>query len=36
MSVKELRKRLKSYGVQFSGSTKFDLILNILDTVYDA
>jgi len=39
MSVKELEKRLQSYGVQFSGSTKFDLmhlcekILNILDPV---
>jgi len=26
MSVKELEKRLQSYGVQFSGSTKFDLM----------
>jgi len=26
MSVKELQKRLQSYGVQFSGSTKFDLM----------
>jgi len=26
MSVKELQKRLQSYGVQFSGSTKYDLM----------
>jgi len=26
MSVKELQKRLQSYGVQFSGSMKFDLM----------
>jgi len=25
MSVKELQKRLQSYGVQFTGSMKFDL-----------
>ena len=26
MSVKELQKRLQSYGIQFTGSTKFDLM----------
>jgi len=26
MSVKELQKKLQNYGIQLSGSTKFDLM----------